>query len=101
MRKLALLSTALLAACGVTPAPDLEIPVRGETPGFTCRSDGLDRFVGQLANVDVAAEIQRASGARSLRWTGPGMAVTMDYRPDRVNVNLDERLFRIAGISCG
>jgi hypothetical protein len=29
------------------------------------------------------------------------MAVTMDYRTDRVNAELDSTLSRIVGVSCG
>jgi hypothetical protein len=98
MRSLVLLAVLTLAACATTAA---EQPI-GERPGGgACRTEGLGRYVGQPANVDVAAEILRDSGARTLRWTGPGIAVTMDFSPDRINVDLDQSLSRIVGFNCG
>lgn len=86
----------LLTACATVPPGPPILP-----PNAACNADGLDRFVGQPANVEVAAQILDASGARTFRWTGPGIAVTMDLRADRVNADLDESLSRIDGISCG
>lgn len=80
--------------------PDTALPVRGESPGYTCQEAGLDVFVGQSASSEVGAEILRISGAKTLRWIPRGSAVTMDYRTDRVNVRLDA-LNRIEQISCG
>jgi hypothetical protein len=102
MHERVILAALFLSSCTTPPQPAPEvIPVRGATPGYTCRLDGLERFVGQPANADIAAEIQRTSGARSVRWTGQGMAVTMDFREDRVNVQLDERMAKIVRITCG
>ena len=97
MRNYVLLAALTLAACATTAA---EPPI-GERSGGTCRTDRLGRYIGQPANVDVAAAILRDSGARTLRWTGPGMAVTMDFRLDRINVDLEQSLSRIVGFSCG
>jgi hypothetical protein len=91
-----LLATPLLAACSTVS--DIPPP---EPPAQACHATGLETFIGQPANVDVAADIRRQSGARTFRWTGPGMAVTMDYRTDRVNAELDSTLSRIVGVSCG
>ncbi len=98
MRSLFLLAAFMLAAC--TTTTNAEQPI-GERSSGTCRADGLGRYVGQPANIDVAAAILRDSGARILRWTGPGIAVTMDFSPNRINVDLDQSLSRIVGFSCG
>lgn len=101
MRSLILSALAVLGACTVpAPAPGPP-PPPPDMRTFTCRSEGLDRFVGELANIDVAAAVLRASGARILRWTGPGLVGTMDYRTDRVNVELDSTLHRVVRITCG
>ena len=99
MRKLAMIATLSMASCSTMPPP-AEPPVRGETPGYTCNAEGLERFVGQQATAEAGAEILRLSGARTLRWIPEGSAVTMDYRVDRVNVRLDGQN-RIESVDCG
>lgn len=86
----------VLAGCAtpqqsVPPAPGLD---------GSCRVTGLERFIGQAATADLAAEAQRASGARSVRWTAPGMAITMDYNPSRLNIAIDAGQ-KVTGFDCG
>jgi hypothetical protein len=83
MRSFALLAPALLAACSTAPAAT---PVHGVTPGHKCESTGTDQFVGQSATSDAGAAIMRASRAAVLRWSPPGVMLTMDFREDRVTV---------------
>ena len=98
MRAAALMIPLLLAACttadGQGPATT---PATAEGP---CRNDGLDRFVGQTASADIGAQLLEASGARTLRWGAPGMAMTMDFRPDRLTVSYDEKMV-ITSARCG
>ncbi len=44
--------------------------------------------------------IRAESGAASMRVIRPGEAVTLDHRPDRLNVHLDET-DTIAALDCG
>jgi len=81
MRRVLWVSPLLLAACATAAPPP---PVDGS--GGVCRKDGLAVFAGRPATAEVGAEIMRVSGARALRWIGPGMMVTMEYREDRVSV---------------
>ncbi len=99
MRSSIPLLAALLPACAAA-SPQPEIPVRGETPGYTCRNEGLGRFVGREATAELGAELLRASSAKTVRWVRPGMMVTMDYREDRLTVRLDDRN-RILSANCG
>lgn len=100
MRRIAVIVPILLAGCSTMAANEPEPPVRGETPGYTCRDDGLSSFVGQAATAEIGAEILRRSGARTLRWIPHGGAITMDLRADRVNVRLDPQN-RIESVTCG
>ncbi len=89
---------ALLTACVSAPRGDDPMP---DGPAMqTCDAAPVQGFVGRLSNADRNAEIQRLTGARTLRWIGPGMAVTMDYREDRVNVYYDAQQM-VTQISCG
>jgi hypothetical protein len=98
MRTAALSLLPLLAACaeanGEGPATP---PAVAEGP---CRNEGLDRFIGQTASADLGAELLKASGARTLRWGAPGMAMTMDFRADRLTVSYDEKMV-ITAARCG
>lgn len=88
-----------LAACstadgGTEPAP-LPAPAPAE-----CNGDAGQSFVGQTATAETGAALLRATGARTLRWVAPGMAVTMDFRPDRLTVSYDGAM-KIERVSCG
>ncbi len=79
----------------------------GERPGTPvtvaegpCKADGLERFTGQKVTDTLGAEILKAAGAKTLRWGGPGMAMTMDFRPDRVTVSYDDQMM-VTQARCG
>jgi len=95
MRIAALLPVGLLAACASAGGPVIPPPMQG-----ACRNDGLDRFVGQKASAELGAQLLSTAGARTLRWGAPGMAMTMDFRPDRLTVSYDETM-TITSARCG
>ena len=96
MRSLALLSMAVLGSCATTAPPP---PAPGG--GGVCRNDSLARFAGREATSEIGSEILSASGGKILRWVQPGMAVTMDYREDRVTVWIAAANNRIERATCG
>lgn len=65
-----------------------------------CNANKIQALVGQPATQEVAVEAQRVSGARVVRWLRPNMAVTMEFRADRLNITLDDRNL-IERITCG
>ncbi|MBA3578032.1 MAG: hypothetical protein H0W39_10570 [Sphingomonas sp.] len=95
-------SAMLASACATAQPQEREqpIPVRGETPGRTCDSSGIQDFVGRQRSPQVEAQLRESSGAARIRWVPKGAAVTMDYRSDRVTAFLDAAM-RIERISCG
>lgn len=103
MMVMSLMALPLAACAGTNGAgangagPDTPPPAMAEGP---CRNDGLDSFVGQKASADSGAALLKASGAKTLRWGGPGMAMTMDFRPDRLTVSYDEAMI-ITSARCG
>lgn len=87
------LGATLLGACAtVGPA--------APATGGTCRNDGLQQYVGQPASAELGAQVLATSGAKTLQWIAAGMMVTMDFRADRVRVQLDEQN-RVQRVSCG
>ena len=76
-------------------------PLPGSPPEATpCGSQHLAGFVGKKRTDTIAAQVAQVSGAKSIRWIKPGMAVTMDYREDRLNVRLDDK-GKILSFNCG
>lgn len=69
------------------PADAGEPPLAGDGP---CNAAAANGLIGEPASQPLAAEAMRLSGARAFRWIPIDSAVTMDYRPDRLNVELDE-----------
>lgn len=65
-----------------------------------CDASDANALVGQPATSELGSEALQRTGARSVRWIRPGDAVTMDYRPDRLNIKLDAAN-RVTGFSCG
>ncbi|MEF3047906.1 I78 family peptidase inhibitor [Pseudotabrizicola sp. L79] len=79
----------LLAGCVAPEGPDRVPPERG-----ACGAGELQGLVGQSG--DVLARMTLPEGTRII---GPVTAVTMDYRPDRLNIDLDAA-GRITRVHC-
>ena len=88
----------LTTGCSTVTSTDvIPIPRPGDA---ACAPDGLDLFLGKKATPELGVIMLKASGAKTLRWVAPGMAVTMDYRVDRLNVDLDEKNM-VTRVHCG
>lgn len=86
---------ALASACATVPE---DVPVMGG--GGNCDADRAQSLIGRTATTELGTEAARLTGATALRWITPDSAVTMDYRPDRLNIKLDAQN-RITSIRCG
>jgi len=85
----------------VAPAPETTPGTDTDKMAMQCNADAAQSFVGQQAGDDVVAQAQAAAGAKgAVRVIKPGQAVTMDFRADRLNVEVDEQGV-IVRISCG
>lgn len=87
-----LLLPAGLMACASYPTP-MPGPVR-------CNAGAAERFVGREARGGVVQRARAAARARTVRVIRPGQAVTMDFRSDRLNVEVDGRNW-IRAVRCG
>lgn len=86
------LSTAVLAGCVPVEQPPID---PGLPPADACGAPGLQGLVGQDRRV--LASMTFPSPTRVIE---PGMAVTMDYNPTRLNIELDAG-GRIIRVTCG
>lgn len=96
----ALTFAAALSGCtgtGSDNVADASPPPPSMEP--SCGADQLASYVGQPASDEVIAKIAAWRGDKPMRVLKPGMAVTMDYRPDRLNVQVDED-GKIKGFTC-
>ena len=83
MHKVSLLLVPLTAACTSMVPPAQAVVAEA------CAPASLARYTGLAANDATAARMKRETGKVALRWVRPGMAVTMDYREDRLTVYVD------------
>ena len=66
-----------------------------------CNAAAAKAFIGREATEATVAEAQTAAGATgAVRVIKPGQPVTMDFRGDRLNVEVDERN-GIVRLTCG
>jgi hypothetical protein len=69
-----------------------------ELDASECGADKLDRWLNVLPTETVKADIRERVGHDRIRYIAPGDVVTMDFRPDRLNVETGEdggiKLFR-------
>jgi hypothetical protein len=88
-----------MAAC-TTAAAGGEEPIPERGTGKTCDAAKAQSLVGRVADEALGAEAMRLTGAGALRWVPQGAMVTMDYRPDRLNIHLGPRN-EVTKIACG
>ncbi|WP_448502305.1 I78 family peptidase inhibitor [Sphingomonas sp.] len=90
-----LAAMATLAACAPSPSPQ-PLPA----PGTACDAGPVQSYIGQPFSDALAERARAEAGARTVRSYGVGDPVTMDFRPDRLNVErgADGRIVRLG---CG
>jgi len=93
---LAVLAAATLSGCASSP------PAAGgpSVPTGKCNAEGARWAIGSAVNDDVVNRILQGTGSRDARVLRPGQMATMDFREDRVNVDVNDR-GAITGIRCG
>lgn len=85
----------LLTACANDSGP-----APGPPAPDACHANELQRYLKALPTPDVMASIAAVAGEGKIRTIRPGDAVTMDFRENRLNVELGED-GRIKRLRCG
>ena len=117
----ALLLTLSLAACHTpsdsTPADSASTATPAQAPAAAsaspasptspvadvakrCDADKAQSAVGQAASQDVIDKAVSDSGSSTARVIKPGEAVTMDFREDRLNIEVDAGNM-VTAVRCG
>jgi hypothetical protein len=79
-----------LQAAPSPPAPALPPePFAPEDVVMTCEAEKGLWAVGKIADEALVAKVMADTGSTQVRVIKPGMMVTMDYREDRVNLDVD------------
>jgi len=93
----ALLAGALLAGCASSPQQDSAGAAKGDG---RCNAEPVQYLVGERITVELAEQARELSGANLLRVIHPQQPVTMDYNPQRLNIDIDDD-DSIIRLSCG
>ncbi|HBN8205118.1 TPA: hypothetical protein VAK90_005119 [Pseudomonas aeruginosa] len=100
----ALVLAALLAGCssnGDGPSTEgASAPAATPAADGRCDANAVQAYVGKQASAAIVEEARRAAGAEVARALRPHDAVTMDYNPCRLNIDVDDTLV-IKRLSCG
>ena len=89
---------AIYAALAGPTAADVRAQATGPAPA-RCDTGSLGRLVGRPFSPEAAREAQELSGARMVRSLAPESIPTMDFRYDRLNIQVDAAGV-IAAFSC-
>lgn len=84
----------------IKPVPEEQIRVGPGLGEDACKAEAAQGLVGRSASEAVVKQAVTASGAKSVRVIPHDGMVTMDYRGDRLNIQLDEQ-GKIVAITCG
>jgi hypothetical protein len=87
---------SLLSGCSSQPAVQ---PAPEEITG-DCTVEQVQGLLGQTASAELIEQLQRQANAKTLRVLAPGDAATMDYNPQRLNIDIDESEV-IIRLTCG
>ena len=98
MRRALVLAAAFAAvACAQQPTTPAPAPA---SAGGSCNAAAVQFVVGQTFNDGLANQVRQRSGAQVVRVLRPDEVVTMEYRAERLNVQVD-RHNRVLTVRCG
>lgn len=72
----------------------------GDAMDTSCNADAARGAIGKTATAAVVEQARKDAGAATVRTLKPGQVVTMEYRGDRLNIDVDERNV-VTNVRCG
>jgi hypothetical protein len=91
--------TMRLAGCALMALLTLAGPSFAQ-PAPTCREAAASFALGERYSDRLARRARRAANARVVRKVEPGRVYTMDFRADRLNLDVDRRDI-VRAVRCG
>ena len=82
------------------PPPTVGSSGASDEQAATCDLEAIQSAVGEPFDDANVAQLQSDSGTRQVRVLRPGDMATMDHRPDRLNVHLDDQDM-VEDLRCG
>jgi len=92
------ISSALLAGCSSKSEP-VQAPV-AEAGHSRCDAAAAQFAIGKQASPALLEQARIKAGAQNARLLGPHDIVTLEYRSDRLNLNLDDNS-SVTRVNCG
>ncbi|MFJ4256449.1 MULTISPECIES: I78 family peptidase inhibitor [Pseudomonas] len=104
-RTRALLATlavaAVLAGCSTGGSSDGgKAPVAAAGNDGRCEASGADFAIGKQGSAELLEQARKASGSQMARILKPHDVVTLEYRSERLNLNVDEQ-GKVTRVNCG
>ena len=101
MKRLLSLPVLLAASTACSSMPPNPKPSNPYPPRLArCQAEPAQRFLGLVASDEVVEQARVATGANTVRVLKQGMAATLEYRDDRLDLQLDDHDV-IVKASCG
>ncbi len=91
-----LLLLVALAGCGSRDSAN-DQPAQADG---LCNADAVQDMRGQFASAETVEQTRLRAGAEKVRVLAPGDRATMDFNPQRLNIEIDEAEM-IQRLSCG
>nr|WP_314484211.1 I78 family peptidase inhibitor [uncultured Pseudomonas sp.] len=92
---------AVLAGCSTGgDSSGSQVPEAPAGNDGRCQASGADFAVGKMGSADLLEQARKASGSQMARILKPHDVVTLEYRSERLNLNVDEQ-GRVTRVNCG
>ncbi|WP_372028344.1 I78 family peptidase inhibitor [Pseudomonas kurunegalensis] len=65
-----------------------------------CEASGADFAIGKQGSAELLEQARKASGSQMARILKPHDVVTLEYRSERLNLNVDEQ-GKVTRVNCG
>lgn len=93
---LALLATLLLAGCASSPTGSND----SRDEARLCDASSVQQARGQRLTLERVEQLQQQAGASLVRVLAPNEMATLEYNPQRLNIDIDDAEI-IERLSCG
>ncbi|MDT3715150.1 I78 family peptidase inhibitor [Pseudomonas soli] len=98
-----LLVATVLAGCSTGGSSGASAPAAPAAPAGNdgrCEASGADFTVGKPASAELLEQARKASGSQMARILKPHDVITLEYRSERLNLNVDDKGV-VTRVNCG